>query len=49
MLAAVPRGVKLTAAAFVAGNALRSRIRARRASHGYRRVKVKEYLDIEGK
>jgi diacylglycerol kinase family enzyme len=48
MLAAVPRGVKLTAAAFVAGNALRSRIRARRASHRSRRVKMKAFHDISG-
>ena len=48
MLTAVPRGVKLTAAAFVAGNALRSRIRARRASHRYRRVKMSAFHDISG-
>ena len=48
MLAAVPRGVKLTAAAFVAGNALRSRIRARRASHRPRRVTMSAFHDISG-
>ena len=48
MLTAVPWGVKLTAAAFVAGNALRSRIRARRASHRYRRVKMSAFHDISG-
>lgn len=48
MLAAVPRGVKLTAAAFVAGNALRSRIRARRASHRSRRVTMSAFHDISG-
>ena len=48
MLAAVPRGVKLTAAAFVAGNALRSRIRARRASHRSRRVTMSAVHDISG-
>ena len=48
MLTAVPRGVKLTAAAFVAGNALRSRIRARRASHRYRGVKMSAFHDISG-
>ena len=48
MLTAVPRGVKLTAAAFVAGNALRSRIRARRASHRPRRVTMSAFHDISG-
>ena len=48
MLAAVPWGVKLTAAAFVAGNALRSRIRARRASHRSRRVTMSAFHDISG-
>ena len=48
MRTAVPLGVKLTAAAFVAGNALRSRIRARRASQRFRRVKMSAFHDISG-
>ena len=48
MLTAVPLGVKVTAAAFVAGNALRSRIRARRASQRFRRVKMSAFHDISG-
>ena len=48
MHTAVPLGVKVTAAAFVAGNALRSRIRARRASQRFRRVKMSAFHDISG-